>query len=537
MTTSCRHPIRHITVSSFSLWFSHIIIFFVTFHNQAVPLPPQDAATASPAVTTEYTEFATVLYGTEEALTELQGTTWEDGTRPASWQAGGGDGSLFNFFNMANFSLENYLCDFTYRELTSELRQTGAKFCNVSHDGILCWPPTTVGHNASIPCPFFNSSSVRAHRLCTETGKWAKWTDYGECLRTYSPPTIPVPLFTNQAMPYVWLFGCVLSLIFLVITLFIFCYFKSLQCTRINIHKNLAVSFILKYICMIVMLQPLLTGPNSMDEYYVGESGEPYPKTKDTSEHAVALCRLLKVLLEYFSMANIFWMFVEGLFLTTRIAVAVFSNESNFKLYFFIGWGSPLFFTNGWVVLMVIFDPSPCWDDYHTLPYIWLIRVPMIVAILVNSFFLINIIRILVTKLRASVTVETAQMRKSVKAVAVLFPLLGLTYLIYIWEVPSEGGVSEKMYHTVNAVLQSGQGVFVAVIYCFMNQEVQMAIRRRIAKSRYKFGSSSRRRTHTNGSCVMATSEVVTFRKNVQGSTSIDQLSQEMKPFTESVER
>ena len=68
-----------------------------------------------------------------------------------------------------------------------------------------------------------------------------------------------------------------------------------------------------------------------------------------------------------------------------------------------------------------------------------------------------------------------------------------------------------------------------------------MAIRRRIDKSRYKFGTSSRRRTHTNGSCVMATSSevvlAVTFRKNVGGSTSIDQLSQEMKPFTENVER
>ncbi|XP_033639530.1 corticotropin-releasing factor receptor 2-like [Asterias rubens] len=504
----------------------------------------EDVAASRPTIaTTEYTELDTFI-GTEETYTEIA-TAWEEEDAPTTTPKD--YGFIFNFFNM---DFEEMFCEMSHRDRETRLRETGVPVCNTSYDGILCWPAQAAGHNESIPCPAFNSTYVRAYRACEETGNWASWTNYKDCLKTYTPPVFENPPLSHQTMQYVWMFGCVLSLIFLTITLFIFCYFKSLQCTRISIHKNLAVSFILKYICMIVILQPFI-GNNSYSEFIDTDAqfeGTIIPfmelKEEQTSNHAVAFCRLLKVLLEYFTMANIFWMFVEGLFLTSRIAVAVFSNESNFKLYLFIGWGSPLFFTNVWALLMVLFNDNeldPCWVRYHQLPYIWLIRVPMIAAILVNSFFLINIVRILVTKLRASNTVETAQMRKSVKAVAVLFPLLGMTYLIYIWDIPSEGGVSQQMYHATNAVLQSGQGVFVAVIYCFMNAEVRMAIRRRIDKSRYKFGTSSRRRTHTNGSCVMATSSevvlAVTFRKNVGGSTSIDQLSQEMKPFTENVER
>lgn len=47
--------------------------------------------------------------------------------------------------------------------------------------------------------------------------------------------------------------------------------------------------------------------------------------------------------------------------------------------------------------------------------------------------------------------------RKATKAVAVLFPLLGLTNLIFFWNVKSENEAVEKAFIATNAVLQSTQ--------------------------------------------------------------------------------
>lgn len=51
------------------------------------------------------------------------------------------------------------------------------------------------------------------------------------------------------------------------------------------------------------------------------------------------LCKLIIVLVHYSTVANTAWMFVEGLFLHSRVAVSVFKKTMPYKLYFFIGWG------------------------------------------------------------------------------------------------------------------------------------------------------------------------------------------------------
>ena len=44
-------------------------------------------------------------------------------------------------------------------------------------------------------------------------------------------------------------------------------------------------------------------------------------------------------LLNYVTMTNIFWAFVEGLFLISRISIAVFSSSTPYWLFYIIGWG------------------------------------------------------------------------------------------------------------------------------------------------------------------------------------------------------
>ncbi|XP_072029964.1 corticotropin-releasing factor receptor 2-like [Amphiura filiformis] len=433
---------------------------------------------------------------------------------------------------------EQLMCYFKYYETALELEEEGP-FCEPDYDNITCWPPTLAGRNASVRCPVY--FHLQAHRSCLNNGQWAPHRiDYNECLNPPPVPTYPPSLTVESYLSYVYIVGCCLSLVLLTISLFIFCYFKSLQCTRIAIHKNLVVSFILRYICMIVVLHTYTTAEIALVE---GDNGI-QQNWKNPLKNTPGMCRFFLVVLEYFSMANIFWMFVEGIYLTSRISVAVFSRESNFKVYIFVGWVTPSYAVITWAVLMRYHGSSkPCWEDYLESPYIWIVRAPMIAAIFVNSGFLINIIRILVTKLRASNTVETAQMRKAVKAVAVLFPLLGLTNLVFLW-TPNERGLSENIYQVVHAVLLSAQGIFVSVIYCFLNAEVRQAITRRLSNNMDPYGNNTRARrttqTHTNGSCVIATSSevamAVTFQKKLHPSSPNDYQMNEMKPFREEME-
>lgn len=108
-------------------------------------------------------------------------------------------------------------------------------------------------------------------------------------------------------------------------------------------------------------------------------------------------------------------------------------------------------------------------------------------------------LEVLITKLRSANTVETRQYRKASKALLVLIPLLGITYLIVI-AGPDEG-LKSHIFAVLRAVLLSIQGFSVALFYCFFNSEVRQALKHRFNRWRdtrnLSSGNSIRSRRYT----------------------------------------
>lgn len=92
----------------------------------------------------------------------------------------------------------------------------------------------------------------------------------------------------------------------------------------------------------------------------------------------------------------------------------------------------------------------------------------------VNFIFLLNIIRVLVVKLRQSRTSEVEQVRKAVRAAVVLVPLLGLTNCLNMSEAPLDRSAFHFACWSYSThFMISFQGCFISVLYCFYNGEVE----------------------------------------------------------------
>lgn len=87
--------------------------------------------------------------------------------------------------------------------------------------------------------------------------------------------------------------------------------------------------------------------------------------------------------------------------------------------------------------------------DSHTAD--WIHQTPTVIVLLLNLVFLLAIMWVLITKLRSANSLETQQYRKAAKALLVLTPLLGVTYMITLY------GPTSAVFDYTRAVLLSTQ--------------------------------------------------------------------------------
>ncbi|XP_013098800.2 PDF receptor isoform X2 [Stomoxys calcitrans] len=367
-------------------------------------------------------------------------------------------------------------------------------YCNWTWDMFICWPPTPAGVLAHMSCPSgFHGVDARkfANRKCELNGHWGGrpneppnpigWTDYNPCFKPEvktlldKVPNLELVVEIAKRTRTLEIVGLILSLVALILSLIIFCNFRSLRNNRTKIHKNLFIAMVLQVVIRLSLY---------LDQAFRRDKSETITNTSLSGiENTPYLCETSYILLEYAKTAMFMWMFIEGWYLHNMVTVSVFQGRFPYKLYSIVGWGVPVLMTTIWGLCTSIHYADTmhdCWWNYNLTPYYWILEGPRIVIITINFAFLLNIIRVLVMKLRESQASDIEQTRKAVRAAIVLLPLLGtinVLYLIPTLETPWKFALWSYATHFLNTF----QGFFIALIYCFLNGEVRAVLLKSLA--------------------------------------------------------
>ncbi|KAK6299585.1 hypothetical protein J4Q44_G00296180 [Coregonus suidteri] len=338
--------------------------------------------------------------------------------------------------------------------------------CGGLWDNISCWAPAAVGEEVTLSCPPALTHLFGRHgafsRNCTEAG----WSDVYPSISTvcWSSDTKPNKLLFYTVVKTLYTLGHSLSIIALMTSTFTLCLFRRLHCTRNYIHVNLFVSFILRAVAVLVKDSVIFSHNQNTD---------------CSTQPSLVGCKVSLVMLNYFIMANFFWLLVEGLYLHTLLLVTY--SYTHLAVYLTIGWGLPLVFLVFWVFCRIYLEDTGCWERNDIPTPRRVINWPIMASVIINFVLFISIIRILVQKLLCSDVGgnNQSQYRRLAKSTLLLIPLFGVNYMVFVYLVETESNRMEEYKILFDLGLGSFQGLVVATLYCFLNTEVQGELKRK----------------------------------------------------------
>ncbi|XP_069092170.1 adhesion G protein-coupled receptor F5-like isoform X2 [Pleurodeles waltl] len=209
----------------------------------------------------------------------------------------------------------------------------------------------------------------------------------------------------------------------------------------------------------------------------------------NTFTNAGDACVAATFFTQFFYLSLFFWMLTMGLILFYRM-VYVFhdmSKSTMMAISFCLGYGCPLIIS---VITVAVTQPRnlyreelTCWLNFTSTKAFLAFVVPAL--IIVGANFIILIV-VMVKLLRPSVgdkpkKEEKSTLIKIAKSVAILTPLLGLTWGFGIGTMSS----GDKVIHGIFAALNSLQGLFILVFATLWDTKVREALLQRMSLSRW----------------------------------------------------
>ncbi|XP_046731872.1 growth hormone releasing hormone receptor a isoform X2 [Silurus meridionalis] len=235
---------------------------------------------------------------------------------------------------------------------------------------------------------------------------------------------------------------------------------RKFHCTRNYIHINLFSSFILRASAVFIK-DAVLFSDESLDHCFM----------------STVTCKSAVAFFQFSILANYFWLLVEGMYLQTLLVLTFVLQRKYFWWYILTGWGVPSVVLVVWVLTRNFYDNSGCWDDTENIGVWWIIKGPITASLFANIIIFLNVIRILVEKLKSAGVGgnDTGHFMRLAKSTLFLIPLFGMHYTVFAF-LPENTGETARLY--IELGLGSFQGFVVALLYCFLNGEVQAELKR-----------------------------------------------------------
>ncbi|CAH8596785.1 unnamed protein product [Heterobilharzia americana] len=252
-------------------------------------------------------------------------------------------------------------------------------YCQATVNSIhQCWPPTSAGHVAKLPCPsnvtsFHYDENDDSFRQCLPNGTWAEIADYSAC-------TILYPLIDEYLIFLCFLIGYIISMISVISGITILQYFHSLRCIRNNIHTHLMIAILLRatsWICLAIL-------------------------NTTTLLNSLIVSNILTCVLAFGMIAVYSWMLIEGVHLLNILFLTFTVRRFRFSCYSMIGWGVPAILTSSWAIAKSLkLGNASLWPEPTTSdPEGILVVTSILITLAVNFLIMFITIFMLLTKLR-----------------------------------------------------------------------------------------------------------------------------------------
>ncbi|KAK2840674.1 hypothetical protein Q7C36_012253 [Tachysurus vachellii] len=244
---------------------------------------------------------------------------------------------------------------------------------------------------------------------------------------------VPVELSKSHqvALSTITYVGCSISIFCLAITLVTFAVLSSVSTIRnqrYHIHANLSFAILVAQILLLISFR---------------------------FEPGTLPCKVMAVLLHFFFLCAFAWMLVEGLHLYSMV-IKVFGSEGSKHFYYYgIGWGSPV------VICLVSITSSlssygedgNCWLSLKN-GAIWAFVAPALFVIMVNIGILIAVTRIIsrISAENYKVQGDANSVKLTAKAVAVLLPILGISWIFGVLAVNNQSFLFQYMFAVFNSL-------------------------------------------------------------------------------------